>query len=144
MLVAHGVAADLKGEDLAVADNVTQRDALCGLNGFNWLSGGDAAQQRQAFRALPAGACGQDVDGTAAVVRPLQQAFVLQIRDVLMHGGQRTEAQATGYFLIGRGVAVFLREAGKKVDDLFLPPSDSHAEIVANKKRIAIPLLILS
>ena len=74
----------------------------------------------------------------------LQQAFVLQIRDVLMDGGQRTEAQTTGYFLVRGRVAVFLREAGEKVDDLFLPPSDSHAEIVANKKRIARPLLILS
>ena len=73
----------------------------------------------------------------------LEEAFVLQICDVLMHGGERTESKAAGYFLIGGGVAVFLREAEEKIDDLFLPPCDSHAEIVANKKRIAIPLLIL-
>jgi len=33
-----------------------------------------------------------------------------------------------------------LRETGEKIDDLFLPPCNSHAEIVANKRRIAITL----
>ena len=41
----------------------------------------------------------------------LQEAFVLEIGNVLMHGGQGTEAKTTGYFFVGRGVAVFLREA---------------------------------
>ena len=142
VLVAHGVAADFEGEDLAVADDVAQRDALGGLDGFDRLSGGDAAQQGQAIGAFLACADGQDVDGTAAIVGPLQQAFVLQIGDVLMHRGQRTEAKTTSYLLIGRRVAVLLGKAGKEVDDLFLPPCDSHAKIVANKKRIAISLFI--
>ena len=37
VLVAHGVAADFKGEDFAVADDVRQGDALGGLNGFDGL-----------------------------------------------------------------------------------------------------------
>ncbi len=144
VLVAHGVAADLKGEDFAVADDVVEGDALGGFDGFDGLAGGDAAKEREAVGAFLAGARGQHVDGAAAVVGALQEAFVLQIGDVLVHGGQRTEAETAGDFLVGGGVAVLLREAGKEVDDLFLPPCDSHAGIVANKKRIAIPILIPS
>ncbi len=56
----------------------------------------------------------------------LKQAFVLQIGDVLVHGGKGAEAQSAGDLLVGRGVAVLLGEAGQKVDDLFLPPRDCH------------------
>lgn len=68
---------------------------------------------------------------------PLQKSLVLQIGDVFMNGGKRAEAQAAGDLLIGRGVPILLSEAGEKVENLFLPPCDSHAEIVANKRRIA-------
>jgi hypothetical protein len=60
-----------------------------------------------------------------------------------MHGGKRTESETACDFLVRRRVAIFLREAGEEIDDFFLPPCDSHAEIVANKKRIAIPFLLL-
>jgi hypothetical protein len=72
----------------------------------------------------------------------LQETFVLKVRDVLVYGGQRAEAETAGDLLIRRGVTVLLGEAGKKIDDLFLPPRDSHAGIVANKKRIAISILV--
>ena len=128
VLVAHGVAADLEGEDLAVADDVAEGDALGGLDGLDGLAGGDAAQQGEAIGAFLAAADGQNVDGTAAIVRALKQAFVLQIGDVLVDGGERAEAQAAGDLLVGRGVAVLLGEAGEEVDDLFLPPRDCHAD----------------
>jgi hypothetical protein len=54
-----------------------------------------------------------------------------------MHGGQRTEAQAAGYLLVGRGVTILLSKAGEEIDNLFLAPRYSHAVILANKKRIA-------
>jgi hypothetical protein len=42
--------------------------------------------------------------------------------------------------LLVRGrVAVLLREVGEKVDDFLLPPCNSHAPIVANKRRTASP-----
>src|SRR6185312_9009793 len=85
----------------------------------------------------------KNVDGTAAIVGALQQTLVLQVGDVFMHGCKRTEAQAARDLLVGRRVTVLLRETGEKIDDLFLPPCNSHAEIVANKRRIAITLLIL-
>lgn len=71
----------------------------------------------------------------------LQKAFVLEVGDVLMHRGEGAEAEAASDLFVGRRVAVLLREARKEVDDLFLTPCDCHAEIVANKKRIASGLL---
>ena len=137
MLVAHGVAADFKGEDFAVANDIAQRDAFRGFDGFDGLAGGDAAEERQAIGASFSGADREYVDGTAAIVGALEETLVLKVGDVFMHSGERAEAQAAGDLLVGGGVAVLLGEVGKEVDDFFLPPCDSHAEIVANKKRIA-------
>src|ERR1700677_1345723 len=67
----------------------------------------------------------------------LQETLVLEVGDVFMHGGERAETEATGDLLVGRGVAILLGEAGQEVDDLFLPTCNCHAEIVANKRRIA-------
>lgn len=67
----------------------------------------------------------------------LEKAFVLEVGDVFVHGGERTQAQAAGNLLVRRRVAILLREAGEEVDNLFLPPCYSHGDIVANKKRIA-------
>ena len=135
MLVAHGVAADLEGEDFAIANDVVERDAFGGLDGFDWLACGDTSEQREAIRAFFGGTCGQYVDGSAAVVGALEEALVLQIRYVLMDGGEGAEAESTGDLFVGGGVSVLLGKAGEEVDDLFLPPRNSHAGIVANKKR---------
>lgn len=67
----------------------------------------------------------------------LEETFVLEVGDVLMHGGERAETEATGDLLVRRGVAILLGEAGQEVDDLFLPTCNCHSEIVANKRRIA-------
>ena len=127
VLVTHGVAAHFKGKDLPVADDIRQRDAFSGFDRFDRLAGGDAAHQRQAIRAFFAAANGEDINRTAAVVGALEQTFVLEIGDVLVHGGKRAEAEAAGDLLVGRGVAVLLSEVGEKVDDLFLPTRDCHA-----------------
>ena len=52
VLVAHGVSADLEGEDFAVADDVRERDALGGFNGLDGLAGSDATQSRAGDRRL--------------------------------------------------------------------------------------------
>ena len=127
MLVAHGVAAYFEGEDLTIANDVGERDTLSGFDGFYWLAGCDAAQERKAIGALFPASGREDVDGTAAVVGTLKQALILKIGDVLMHGCEGAEAQSAGNLLVGGRVAVLLSEAGKKVDDLFLPPRDCHA-----------------
>jgi hypothetical protein len=127
VLVAHGVTAHLQGKDFAVADDVAEGDAFGGFDRLNGLTGCDAAQKRQAVRAFFAAASGEDVDGTAAVVGALEKTLVLEVGDVLVHGGEGAEAQPAGDLLVRRGVAVLLGEAGEKVDDLFLPSRNCHA-----------------
>jgi len=126
VLVTHGVSADFEGEDFAVTDDVRQGDALGGLNGFDWLTGGNSAHQGQAISALFAVSGREDVYGTAAVVGALQESLVLKIGDVFVDGGERTESQAAGDLLVGGRVAILLSEVRKEVDDLFLPPRDCH------------------
>lgn len=137
VFVSHRVAADFKGEDLAVTDDVAQRDGLGGFDGFDGLARGDAAKQGQAVVAFLTDAGGQHVDRTAAIMRALEEALVLQIGDVLVNSRERVEAETGGDLLVGGGVSVLDCERGEKVDYFFLSPGDSHAVIVANKKRIA-------
>src|SRR6185437_5657689 len=92
VFVAHGIAADFEGEDFAVPDDVGERNALGGFDGFDWLAGGDAAEERKPIESLLAGAWRQDIDGAAAVVSTLQQTFVLQVGDMLVYCRQRGEA----------------------------------------------------
>ena len=101
VFVAHGVAADFEREDLAVADDVAERDGFGGFDGLDRLAGGYAAEQWKALEALLRGTRGQDVNRPAAVVGALQQAFVLQVGDVLMHGRQRVEAETGGDLFVG-------------------------------------------
>lgn len=88
VLVAHGVATDFEGEDLAVADDVGERDAFRGLNSLDWLAGGDSTHEGEAIGAFFAAARGKDIDRTTAIVGSLEKTFVLQIRNVLVHGGE--------------------------------------------------------
>ena len=136
VLVAHGFAADLEGEDFAVADDVAEGDGLRGFGGFDGQAGGDAAHEGQAVGGAGAAARGQDVERAAAVVGARDEALVLEVGDVLVHGGQRFEAEAAGDFLIGGGIAVALDETGDEVENLFLAPGDSHGSSIANKKGI--------
>ena len=45
-------------------------------------------------------------------MRALEQAFLLEIGDVLVDGGERAESESAGDLFVGRGVSVFLGEAG--------------------------------
>lgn len=137
VLVAHRVAANFKCEDLAVADDIAERDAFRCFNGFDWLACSDAPHQWETVRASSRTAWRQHVNRAAAIVCALQKTFVLQVGDVFVDGGKRAEPEAAGDLLIRRGVPVLLSEAGEKIENLFLPPCNCHAGIVANKKRIA-------
>src|ERR1700688_2297160 len=54
-----------------------------------------------------------------------------------MHRGQVFQVHSASNFLKGRRIAVPRYERFQKVDNLFLPSSDSHGRIIAKKKRIA-------
>ena len=70
-------------------------------------------------------------------MRALQEAFVLKIGDVLVHGGEGAKVEARGDFFVRGRVAILRGEGGEEIDHFFLPTRDSHAAILANKKRTA-------
>jgi hypothetical protein len=136
MCSSHGVSADLQGKHFTIADDVTQADAFAGLRCLDRLSGSDPPEQGKAVRSPGFAARRKHVDGAAAVVRPLQQALLLQVGDVLVHGGQRLEAETACNFFKGWGVSVALDKIADEVQHLFLPAGHRHGSIIANKKRI--------
>jgi hypothetical protein len=56
-----------------------------------------------------------------------EQAFRLQIGDVLVDGREGTEIEAARDLLEGRGIAVSLDEAGDEFEDFLLPPCNRHS-----------------
>ncbi len=88
VFVAHGVAADLEGEDVAVADDVVEGDALGVFDGLDGMAGGDASHEGEPVGAFSAGAGGKNVDGAAAIVGALEEALGLEVADVFMDGGE--------------------------------------------------------
>jgi hypothetical protein len=79
----------------------------------------------------------QDVDGSAAIVNAIEQSLSFQVGNVLVHGGQALEPHAAGNFLKRWGIPIAGHKRLQEVDDFFLPASNSHGRIIANKKRIA-------
>ena len=141
MFVPHAFALHLEDENILGAGDIAQRDGLRGLHGFNGLAGGDAPHERQGQilgrLALEHAADGQHVNGAAAVVVALEQPFFLQVGDVFVHGGQRTQAQAVADLFKRRRIAVPLDEFLEKVVNLALSFSDCHnSEILTNQRRI--------
>src|ERR1035437_2858896 len=70
----------------------------------------------------------------------VQQSLLFQVVNVLVHGSQAFEPDPARNLLERRGVAVARHKGLEKVENLFLPSSDSHGRIIANKKRTATVL----
>ena len=137
VLVAHGVAAYFKGEDIAVAHHIVQRDALRRLEGLDRHAGGDASGQRQ-----PVAGAGSRPGGSTSMERlrlctRSNMPFLFKVGNVLMHGCQALQPHAARNLLKRRGIAVASHERLQEIENLFLPTCDSHARIIANKKRTA-------
>ena len=126
MFVTHGITADFEGKDLTITDNVREGDAFGSFDGLDRLTGRYATQKRETVEALFSAASRENIDRAAAIMCALKKAFLLQICDVFMHGGERAEAEAAGDLLVGGRVAVAGGEGGEKVEDLFLPTRNCH------------------
>ena len=137
VLVAHGVSTHLEGEDIAVADDVVQRDGFGRLDCFDRQTGGNSASEGKLETGAGAGPWRQQVDGSAAVVHAVEHALLFKIGDVLVNGGQALETHAPRNLLKRRRVAVSGYKRLKEIDNLFLSSCDCHAGIIANKKRSA-------
>jgi hypothetical protein len=55
-----------------------------------------------------------------------EQAFVLQVRDVLVDGGQRPEIEAARDLLKRGGITIPLHEAGNEFQHFLLPAGYCH------------------
>jgi len=137
VLVAHRIASHLESEDIFGANDIPQRDRFDILRGFHWQSRCDSARKRQSIAGSVSSTWRQDIDGTAAVVHPIQQALLLEICDVLMHGGKAFQPHCPGDLFKGGGISISGHERSEKVDDLFLPSRNGHVRIIAKKKRNA-------
>ena len=137
VLVAHGVATHLEGEDVAVSDDIVQGNALRDFRGFNGQAGGDSPGQGQPVAGAGAGSGGQHIDGPAAVVYAVQHAFLLKVGNVLVDGCQALQPHSAGDLFEGGRVAVASHEGLEEVENVFLPACYSHGRIIANKQRTA-------
>ena len=89
VFVSHGITTDFKGEDFPVSDDVSEGDAFSGLDGFYRLACSNASEQRQSVGTLLCRSGWKYIDGPATVMSPLEETFVLKIRDVFVDGGER-------------------------------------------------------
>src|SRR6185503_8557639 len=88
-------------------------------HGFNRGAGGDETEQRQ-LESASANSRRNDLDRPAAVPRPADEAFLLQVGEVLVDGGERRQVETAPDFLEARGVAVLLDELVEIVEDFTL------------------------
>jgi hypothetical protein len=128
VFVAHRVASDLEGENVSIADDIVKRDAL----------GSDSAGQGETVTRSIASSRRQNVDGTTSIVNAIEHSFFFEVCYVFVDGRQALQPHATRNLLKRRGIAVAGDKGLEKVDHFFLPSSDSHGRIIANKKRSAI------
>jgi hypothetical protein len=123
-------------EHVAIANYIVERDALGGFSRFHRQTGGDSAHQRKTIRRARARSGGQHIDRPAAVVHAIQQSLLFEIGDVLVNCSQALQSHAARDLFKRRRIAVAGNKGFEKVEDFFLPASDSHGRIIANKKRI--------
>ncbi len=137
VLVAHGISAHFKSKHVAVADHVVQRDGFLRFRRFDRQAGGNAPGQRQLQAGARARAGRQQIDRPAAVMNAVEHPLLFKVGDVLVHGGQALEIHPAGDLFKRRRIAVASDKSFKEIDDFFLSACDSHAGIIANKKRTA-------
>ena len=72
----------------ASEETIRHGHRFTGVHRFDGCTGRDGAKQRQFHRSLKQ-LGGKDLDRTTLVVRALDVALALEIREVLVHRGQR-------------------------------------------------------
>src|SRR6185503_6670355 len=127
VLVDHRLAAHL--EDVTAAaprdELVWHGNGVVTGDRFDWLAGRHETEQGQ-FGGPGLSLGRDDLDGPALVMRPADVAFTLQISEVLMHRGERVEAELPGDLLEARGVPLGIEVTRDKVEDLALAARNRH------------------
>src|SRR6185369_10605425 len=120
---------------VALADEVLgHRNRFAPDDGLDGPTRRDVSEERQ-LDGAPADARGHELDRPAAIPRALDEAFFLQIREVLVDRGQRRQTEAPADFLQAGRVAVLLNEIVQVVEDFPLTLGQwQHARILRKRK----------
>src|SRR5207249_9657228 len=128
VLVDHGLAAHLEDVTAAAAreELVGHGEGVVAGHRFDGLSGRDQSEERQ-LRGAGLALGWHHLDGAALVMGAVDVALALQIREMLVHSGERAEREARGDFLEARREPVPRDVPGDEIEDLALTASERHA-----------------
>src|SRR5262249_40393982 len=107
--VLHGISAHFEDKNLFRAHKVGEGNSFGALDSLNRLTGGDSSHERQHHASvdrhglLHTALGRQQINRAAAIIVAIEQTFFLEVRDVLVYGGERAQSQAVANFLIGGG-----------------------------------------
>jgi hypothetical protein len=133
VVVAHGIALDLKDEAVLATGEVAEGDGFAVFDGFERAAGGDPAGEGQlddvALENLFTDGPWElrDFDGTALIVAAADEALALESGEMFVDGGERSEFQGLGDFFKAGRVAVLVRKMDEGIEDFLLPLGERHA-----------------
>src|SRR5260221_6802287 len=105
---------------LPISDEILgNRDRFVRCHRFDRQAGGHIAEQRQLDRAASR-ARRHHFDRSASIPRPLDEAFLLKVRQMLVHCGERRETEAAADFFEAGRVPVLGDELVQVVENLAL------------------------
>ena len=126
MIVDHGLAAHLQRERVALAGEVGELQRVLSFDGFHGRSGGDAAGQgnlagprRGAALAPLLNILGRNFERPALIEEAAQVIARLKRLNVLVHGGERSQMETLGEFLVAGAVAVSSTKSAMKSSTSF-------------------------
>lgn len=120
LLINHGLAPDAQDVRVALPHEVVRHgDGLGRRHRFNGKPSSDVAEQRELDRAAARTSL-DHFNRSASIPGALDEAFFLQVRQVLMNRGERREAESLADFLEAGRVTVLLNELIEVVQDFAL------------------------
>src|ERR1035437_5004500 len=151
LLVDHRIAAHAQHVGVALADQIFgHRDRLVRRDRLNRQARGDVAEKRK-LDGAPAGARRHHLDRPAAVPGPLDEAFFLQVGQMLVHRRERRKAESPSDFFQTWRVAVLLDELVQVVEDLALAlgewkhvrwPSGESSALTIRKRKAKVKISV--
>src|SRR5260370_6489945 len=130
VLVDHRLAPPLQHVAAAAAGNqlVGHGNRIGPAHGRDRRAGRDETVQRQ-LGGAGLTARRYDLDAAALVVSAPDVPFALEVREVLVHCGERAETEALGDLLEARGIALGSDLAGDEIEDFALTACKWHPSV---------------
>src|SRR6266850_7797541 len=120
LLVDHRIAPDAQHIRIALAgERFRNRDRLRSGNRLDWRTGGDKSQQGK-FQRPSSDARRDEFHRPASIPCAPDEPLLLKIREMLVHGRERRQVEASPDLLEARRVAVVLDELVQVIQDFAL------------------------